>query len=117
MRLDEEIRQQWFYEIIPRIMRRAGTIDWSATSQSENEELVQMIRRAEEGEESICMVNLMFEDNPYIPAHMKEIMHKTLLDMNEDQLAARYYGEAMMDQRQVYNHQITKRIQVSGFEN
>lgn len=113
---DEEIAQDaWYYETMPRLLKRDGSFLWSATPQSANEILVKLLARAEAGDENVEAYWLYLEDNPYISPEAKKKMYDDFASMSEEDLAVRYYGKLAILGRKVYPQFDMNKIGVDDF--
>lgn len=99
---DEETPRAWFFETIPRLVRWKGRLIWSATPQTANEELMQLIQQARDGSELVDVTWLYLEDNPFISAEGKKLLYDTFAAMSDEDLQVRYYGKPALLGRLVY---------------
>lgn len=112
---DEETSKEWFFETIPRLMRRNGRFIWTATPQTGNEELMQLMTAAQEGSEFVHCTTLLIEDNPYIPEAQKRIAYETYKRMSDEDLEVRWYGRSAMLGRKVYPQYNPRELWVQGY--
>ncbi len=100
---DEQITNAlWFIEVIPRLLRRNGTLIWSATNQTAGEELVKLHRRVMAGENDVHETTLYLEDNPFISDAAKQKMRNTYAAMSQEDLDVRYYGKWSVFAERIY---------------
>lgn len=100
---DEEIeRKTWYFETVPRLLRRNGRFLWSATPQTEEYLLLNLHQRVMAGEPGIEEFQLQLDDNPYIPDEAKKLMHAKFSSMSADDLAVRYYGQFAALKKKIY---------------
>lgn len=114
---DEEIKKaDWFYETLPRLLRRRGWFTWSATPQEMHIELWKLHKRFLAGDPQVDEFKLSLEKNPFIPADTKREMYNTLAALSDEQLRVRYFGEWGMAGRLVYPQWNTDTLMQQGFE-
>lgn len=113
---DEETSKEWFFETVPRLMRRNGRFIWTATPQTGNEELMQLMQAADEGSEFVGCWTLLIENNPYIPEVQKRIAYETYQRMSDEDLEVRWFGRSAMLGRKVYPQYDPRKMWVGGFE-
>lgn len=113
---DEEIeRKNWYYETVPRLLRRNGRFLWSATPQTEEYLLLNLHQRVEGGDRDIAEFQLQLDDNPYISDDAKRKMHSKFSAMSADDLAVRYYGEFAALKKKIYSEFDMNSLGVEGF--
>lgn len=100
---DEEVAQTlWFTETMPRLLDHGGSFLWSATPQTDTEELLKLHRRFEAGDPDVAEFALRLDDNPYQSAEDKARLYNDLKDFGDEVLQVRYYGKWGILGRQVY---------------
>jgi hypothetical protein len=114
---DEEIRNSlWFIEVIPRLLRRNGSLIWSATNQTAGEELVKLHRRVEAGDPDVHETTLYLVDNPFISDEAKRRMKETYLAMSQEDYEVRYLGKWSVFANRVYDRWDMHELGVDGFK-
>lgn len=102
--IDEELEdEEWYGELVARILDRKGRGVWSATPQTGNDTLLVLSERAreEEGEErrSVEEFVILLADNPHMNAEEKKEFMKSL---TEADIEVRIHGEFAQTQRRVF---------------
>lgn len=100
---DEEItNQEWYPEMIPRLVRKGGIFYWSATPQAQTPQFYGLHRDFLNGDPDIAEFSLLIQDNPYFAPEDKESMRRRLLAYGEDEYAVRWLGKYAIQGRAVY---------------
>ena len=100
---DEEItNQEWYPEMIPRLVRKGGIFYWSATPQAQTPQFYGLHRDFLNGDPDIAEFSLLIQDNPYFAPEDKEAMRRRLLAYGEDEYAVRWLGKYAIQGRAVY---------------
>lgn len=116
--MDEEIAKiLWFTETMPRLLREGGMFVWSATPQSETEELLKLHRLVEDGDPDTAEFTLYLEDTPYIPDAEKKRFYNICKAFGDEVLQVRYFGKWGILGRQVYpDWDLRGKMGVDGFD-
>lgn len=96
----------WYEEAVGRVAMTKGLIRWTALPHSKNDDILNMIQRAEdEGRHAnpttVCIRASMF-DNPYYPEESRQANIKIWSAQGEDVVRKRAYGELVLDSQLVY---------------
>lgn len=96
----------WYEEAVGRTSITKGKIRWTALPHSKNDDILNMIQRAEDEEHAekpttVCIRASMF-DNPYYPQESREANLKIWAAQGDDVLRKRAYGELVVDSLLVY---------------
>lgn len=114
---DEEIANSiWFTEVMARLIKANGNFMWSATPQTQTEDLLKIHNRFARAEPDIEEFQIFLEDNPYMSAESKLKLYNSIAEFGEDELAVRYYGQWAILGRRVYNFDMTGPMRSEGWE-
>jgi hypothetical protein len=96
----------WYEEAVGRTAMTKGKIRWTALPHSKNDDILNMMQRAEEeahlpNPSTISLRASMF-DNPYYPKESRDSNMKIWASQGEDVLRKRAYGELVMDSLLMY---------------
>lgn len=100
---------------MPRLVDRNGHFLWSATPQSDTEELLKLHRRFQNNDPAVAEFSLHIEDNPYLPPEAKERLYKDLESFGQEVLDVRYHGKWGILGRQVYGEFDMRKL-AGGFD-
>lgn len=96
--LDEDTASEgWYREMVGRCSKRNGKLRWTALPHSKNDELMNVIQRAEDEASSdnptTVLVSATIYDNPYLPEEAVEANAKLWRSEGEDIYRQRALGE------------------------
>lgn len=96
----------WYEEAVGRTAITRGKIRWTALPHAKNDDILNMIQRAEDEEgkpepTTVCIRASMF-DNPYYPQESRDANMRIWAAQGEDVLRKRAYGELVIDSLLVY---------------
>lgn len=108
--IDEDTaRPGWYEEAVARIAMVSGKLRWTALPHARNDDILSMMRRAEEQEQTLpeaerttVMIRASVFDNPYMPPKARDAMLKSWSDQGEDVMRKRAYGEIVLDSVLMY---------------
>lgn len=96
----------WYEEAVGRTSMPKGLIRWTALPHSKNDDILNMIQRAEDeatkdNPTTVCLRASMF-DNPYYPEESRQANLKIWASQGDDVVRKRAYGEMVLDSQLVY---------------
>ncbi len=100
--IDEQIENEQFYVELNRGLMREdenARAFWSATPQTDNEQLLDLREKADAGAKHIFAVKLLLEENPHISKDAREAFFESL---TAEEREVRYYGNYAMRGRYIY---------------
>jgi len=101
--IDEHIENdQFYYEGVRGLTDRHGQLVWSATPQNTNPVLMDLLMKANMGEENYHVTTLLIKDNPYLTDAAKQQFYDAI---PEEERRVRWFGEPALLGRQVYSYQ------------
>lgn len=105
--IDEDTAQVgWYEEAVGRTAITKGKIRWTALPHSKNDDILNMMQRAEEHKDlenptTVCLRASMF-DNPYYPKESRDANLQIWAAQGEDVVRKRAYGELVLDSILMY---------------
>ena len=96
----------WYEEAVGRTAMPKGFIRWTALPHSKNDDILNMIQRAEDEQSlekptTVCIKASMF-DNPYYPEESRQANLKIWAAQGDDVVRKRAYGEMVTDSILMY---------------
>lgn len=106
--IDEDVATDgWVAEAIGRLSRRKGLLRWTAMPRAKTEDIVGMIKRAEDEEKTrknprTVVIYAGIDDNPYLPEETKEENKRIWRTMGEEEYMRRVSGKLVIAGLRMY---------------
>lgn len=109
--IDEEVSGALYDEILMRLLARHGRLIITATLLISEQYIIDLEKRAEDGDPNVCHIKLNTAYNQYLNS---EFVSEIFANMSEEEKEIRLYGRSRKSQGLIYNRFSTEHI-VSPF--